>query len=242
MRSLKDILKESILDDIDTQIEKGDDAIKDEIMAFLNENYEGTFKISKKPNTDGLYKVSSTKDVEVTNKNITSLTNGMFVWSKINGDFVCFNCSSLESLEGAPEKIGGDFDCSRCNSLTSLEGAPKEVGKDFDCRRCESLTSLEGAPEKVGRDFDCASCNSLISLEGAPKEVENMFICVNCKSLKSLKGAPEKIGGDFDCFNCPSLKSLEGAPKEVGGDFGYDKQFTEDDVKKVSNVKGKIFC
>lgn len=47
MRNLKDILKESILDDnvvsesilddIDTQIKKGDKAIKDEIKTFLKE-------------------------------------------------------------------------------------------------------------------------------------------------------------------------------------------------------------
>ena len=69
------------------------------------------------------------------------------------------------------------------------------------------------------------------------------FFCRHCKSLKSLKGSPEKVGGNFSCSWCDSLKSLEGAPKEVGGFFGCSEcgiAFTIDDVKEVSNVKGKI--
>ena len=37
MRTLKDILKESVLDDIDAQIEKGDDTIKN--MSYLHNIY-----------------------------------------------------------------------------------------------------------------------------------------------------------------------------------------------------------
>jgi hypothetical protein len=69
--------------------------------------------------------------------------------------------------------------------------------------------------------------------------------------LKSLLDIPikiSKVDGTFLCDN-NQLTSLEGAPKEVGGDFncaknpgpGSDgKGFTEEDVKDVSNVKGKI--
>ena len=181
MKTLKNYISESILDDIDTQIKKGDKLIKDEIKSFIKENYLGAaIKISKNPNADGKYEVSSTKHVcKKQGIDLTSLTNGMFIWTTIDGN----------------------FRVSVCNSLTSLEGAPKEVGGDFECIGCKALTSLEGAPKKVGGDFYCAICLSLTSLEGAPKEV----------------------GGYFDCRGCKT-------------------KFTEEDVKKVSNVKGKIIC
>ena len=170
-------LVESLLDD--DLVGKTDKMIKDEIKLFLKENYDGLIKISKKPNTDGKYEVSSTKDIRVKNHNITSITNGMFIWSTVDGY----------------------FDCSYCIKLNSLEGAPKEVGKYFYCSNCDSLKSLEGAP----------------------KEVRGGFYCHRCNSLESLKGAPEEVGGKFECYDCAS-------------------KFTEDDVKKVSNVKKDIIC
>ena len=137
---------------------------------------------------------------------------------KVGGDFSCFGCSSLTSLEGAPKKVGGDFSCSRCSSLTNLKGAPEKVGGDFSCSRCSSLTNLKGAPREVGKGFSCDQCVSLTSLESAPKEV-SYFYCGSCSSLTSLEGAPEKVGGDFYCNNCSSLTSLKGSPKEVAGRF-----------------------
>lgn len=74
--------------------------------------------------------------------------------------------------------------------------------------------------------------------------VSGFFNCSH-NNLKSLEGAPEKVGGSFACNYCKSLESLEGAPKEVGGWFNCFKcktQFTEEDVRKVSKVKGKIHC
>ena len=172
-------LRESLLDD--DLIEKTDKSIKDEIKAFLKENFIGvsSCKISKNPNADGKYDVSSAKNIEVKNYNITSLTNWSFIWIEVRGDFNCSGCSYLKSLEGAPKEVGDGFDCSYCESLTSLEGAPKEVVWDFNCSMCESL--------------------------------------------KSLNGAPKEIGGDFICWR-----------RRV--------KFNEDDVKKISNVKGKIRC
>ena len=105
-------------------------------------------------------------------------------------------------------------------SLTSDIFQWGEVGGNFECSFCGLLESLEGAPEKVTDVFSCSHCQSLKSLKGAPKEVED-FYCNNCKSLKSLKGAPEIVRGFFDCCYCGT-------------------KFTENDVKKVSNVKGDI--
>ena len=175
-------LMESLLDD--GLVEKTDKMIKDEIKAFLNENYNGSIKISQKPNAEGKYEVSSTTDIEVKNPNITSLTDGSFVWNEVKESFSCSDCTSLKSLEGAPKKVGGDFYCSRCPSLNSLKDAPKKVGGDFICYCCKSLKSLEYAPKEVNGDFNC----------------------IDCSSLKSLNDAPEKVGRKFDCSGCDSLK------------------------------------
>ena len=192
-------LRESLLDD--DLIEKTDKIIKDEIKAFLKANYRGSIKISRGSNQNGKYEVSSIKDIIVKNRNITSLTNGMFIWTTVDGSFDCMNCNSLESLEGAPKEVGGQFYCFSCLSLTSLKYAPEKVGGDFYCSFNKSLKSLDGAPKVVNGNFDCSDCPSLNTLEGAPKEV----------------------GGAFNCLNCKIL-------------------FTNNDVKKVSNVRGEIKC
>ena len=239
-------LRESLLDD--DLVDKTDEMIiKDEIETFLKANYNcrGSIKISEKPNKDDLYEVSSTSAVEVKNTNITSLTNGMFIWTIVDGSFFCNNCKFLKSLEGAPKKVGGGFYCYSCIYLESLEGAPEKVELSFSCNDCYSLTSLKGSPKEVGEGFYCSNCQSLKSLKGAPEKVEGTFYCSNCDSLKSLEGAPKKIGESFYCYKCKSLKSLEGAPKKVGKHFncsGCAIKFTEEDVRKISNVKGEIKC
>ena len=70
------------------------------------------------------------------------------------------------------------------------------------------------------------------------------FICSFCDSLKTLKGAPKEIGQSFYCRKCKSLKTLKGAPKKVGGSFhcgGCGTKFTEEDVRKYTNVPGVIW-
>ena len=222
MKNLKECIIESIFD-VEDNIDNVDESIREEIKHFLKDNFKtnSTYQISKKPNKDGKFEVSSNGYIEVKNEDITSLTNRLFIWTNIKGNFICSDCASLISLKGAPKEVGGIFSCDSCYSLKSLEGAPKKVGCDFFCNTCKSLISLEGAPKEVGRDFACFDCNSLTSLEGAPKEVGGDFSCFKCKSLTSLKGAPKEVGGDFYCRSCKG-------------------EFIEEDVKKVSNVKGLI--
>ena len=114
--------------------------------------------------------------------------------------------------------VKGYFDC-RQNKLTSLRGCPRVVEEEFYCSY-NNLTSLRGAPEKVKGGFYCGS-NQLTSLEGAPKEVDD-FYCNN-NQLISLKGVPKKVTGDFYC-NQNTTK------------------FTENDIRKVCSVNGKIIC
>ena len=183
-------LYESLLDD--NLVEKTDKMIKDEIKAFLKANYKGSIKISRKPNTDNKYEVSSTTNIEVKNKNITSLTNGMFIWATVDGYFNCAMCKSLKSLKGAPKEIAYNFNCNHCIGLESLEGAPKEIIKDFKCANCQSLKILKGVPEKVGGGFNCSFCGSLKSLKGAPKEVGGNFECKHCK-IKFIENDIKKV-------------------------------------------------
>ena len=118
-------LRESLLDD--DLVNKTDEIIKDNIKQFLKNTYIGHAhcKISEYPNKDGKYEVSTTKYIEVKNPNITSLTDGSFVWNKVRGDFNCSLCSSLKSLEGAPKEVGDRFYCYDCAGKFTKEDVKK---------------------------------------------------------------------------------------------------------------------
>ncbi len=95
---------------------------------------------------------------------------------------------------------------------------------------------------KVTGNFYCEG-NELTSLKGCPSEVGGNFRCDDNNDLTSLEGCPKKVGGDFDCSR-DKLTSLKGCPSEVGGDFDCSNnkvKFTEEDVRKVCNVKGDIY-
>ena len=102
-------------------------------------------------------------------------------FGKVTGNFDCGNCTSLESLEGAPVELEGSFIANGCKSLKTLEGCPKETG-DFWCKNCTSLETLKGSPNKV-RDFYTDGCTSLKTLADAPKFIEKIFSARDCTSL-----------------------------------------------------------
>ena len=73
------------------------------------------------------------------------------------------------------------------------------------------------------------------------KVIKGDFYCNN-NNLKTLENSPKEVIGDFFCYN-NQLTTLEDAPKIVGGTFNCTNnktQFTENDVRKVCDVKGKI--
>lgn len=151
MKTLNEYIAESLLDDEDSVIDNGIRAV---VRSFINTHYEvDTFTISPKVNKDGKYEVSA-GTVRVKNKDITNLTNDIFVWDYVK-DFSCIDCKELVSLEGAPRAVD-KFYCKLCNSLTDLVGAPKEA-VSFDCSYCRKLVSLEGAP-KEAKTFTCKQC------------------------------------------------------------------------------------
>ena len=198
MNTLKSYISESLLDmgNVDN-----DDVL---IEAFLKKNYkiDGSYTIK-----DGVVDIKG--NIEVVNKYITQLTNGLFRFGTVSMSFKCSYCKSLKSLEGAPFETGGGFFCEFCDSLSSLKGAPEKVEINFDCFGCKSLTSLKGAPQKVGGSFYCGNCESLKSLEGVPMEIGGYFDCSNCKSLTSLQGAPKKVKFNFYCNDCGKEFSIE---------------------------------
>ena len=204
MKDLKLYINESILD-VDDNIEHaGDIAI---VKNFINKNYTiinykgpADFNIRNEKTKDGKFIVDAQyHEVSVTNKDIKSLTNNMFVWG-IVGNFYCKDCFKLKSLEGSPIQVNWNFSCTGCDMLTTLKGAPLIVSISFSCKDCMSLKSLIGAPEKT-ETFDCSLCQSLKSLKGAPKELKN-FNCSGCISLASLSGSPKKVINIFKCSDC----------------------------------------
>ena len=89
MKNLKEYIIEGIFDTDEDTIDKN---IKDQIKQFLKDNFaDSSYKISDKPNTDGKFEVSSTGIVKVKNYKITSLTNGLFIWTNVKRDFIVFN-------------------------------------------------------------------------------------------------------------------------------------------------------
>lgn len=213
-------------------------SIRKEIRRWIRAHYRGILKLSKNVNSQGKYEASSCRRIEVIDKSIEHLTNGLFIWTEVREYFDCSRCQNLKSLEGAPRKVGGDFNCNDCISLESLHGAPDEVGRDFNCSGCKNLRTLRGSPKTVGYEYNCNGANienldgisqvvrsircnntSIKSLIGAPMKIIGDFNCYKCISLLALEGAPEYVGGTFDCSSCISITSLVGAPKMVNENF-----------------------
>ena len=204
MKPLKDKLNESLLDDEDELFDRNDKTL---IELWIMENYKiyETLKIYEDKRG---FVVDSDDSVEVTNKDIKSLTNGMFQWGEIIGRFNCDKCKKLTSLKGAPNECD-NFYCFECTELRTLEGAPNKCEGWFVCPKCTGLISLEGVPKKCNL-FECSNCTELRSLEGAPNECV-WFKCSGCIKLTSLKGVPSKCDS-FNCSKCTELRSLEGVP------------------------------
>ena len=91
MKSFKTSLKESILDDEDDIM---DDGVRAIIKSFIDTHYEvSACNISREPNSDGKYEVNAGY-VRVKKKNITHLTNDLFVWYYVD-QFSCTDCIPL---------------------------------------------------------------------------------------------------------------------------------------------------
>lgn len=135
MKDLKDILLEaSILDIDDTLSVSSDDLRREAVKKFIKDNYDVAApgaKISAAPNKDDKFEVSARglARIKYNKKNdLTTLTNGDFIWTKVDGGFDISWMDNLEKLEGMPKEIGGSLWMNHCPKLKSLDGFPEKVG------------------------------------------------------------------------------------------------------------------
>ena len=222
---IKDYLNESVWD-IEDNIDSDNNEFKTyEIKKFIQKNYKKTdlqhlkFVFDEKKDK---YIVSCVQRVDFSLRSTAKkLTNDLFEWGEIYGDFDCPRCDKLESLEGAPKWVGGAFTCCGCPKLKSLKGAPEVVGGWFTCAECGELKNLEGAPRKVNGDFFCSRCPKLESLEGAPKTVGECFFCRDCPKLKDLMGVGT-VYKDLYCTGCPGLNPHSRGTYVVSGEIYFN--------------------
>ena len=150
MKSFKQYIKESLLDDEDDIAIDTLPLVKE----FLKKNYKFRGQIGIYKGEDDIYIVNG-YGIYMENNESEHLTNGLFRFGKCKS----FDCSSAwSSFQGVRPQ------------LKSLEGAPQEC-EEFSCKRCRGLTSLKGAPQKCVT-FYCSDCVNLTSLEGCPQECE----------------------------------------------------------------------
>lgn len=238
MKTLRNIFEGSLLADIEDTLEIGDTQVSHKlIQEYLEQNYNGKWRISKRPDKDGKYIVNSGGEIKTKCFINQKLTNDLFKWGKVK-TFIITNPVNITTLEGAP-KIVDVFRCSYADKLNDLTGAPEEITSSFIishsnikslkglpkkiygslyCNDCKYLKDLTGCPEYIGENFDVSGCNSLKSLNGAPKYVGHLFDCSECASLETLEGCPMDVL-HFYCEKCEKLNSLNGAPKKIRGSF-----------------------
>lgn len=135
MKTLYKYINEaSILDIDDTLSVTSDDLRREAVKKFIKEYYDVVApgaKISAKPNKDDKFEVSArglTRIKHDKKKELTSITNGDFVWTKVDGGFDISYMPNLETLEGMPKEIGGSLWMNSCPKLKSLDGFPEKVG------------------------------------------------------------------------------------------------------------------
>lgn len=233
-------LKESLLADMEDVMSRSDTDIRELVKKFLWDNYHGSYIIPMKPNKDGIYEISAENRIVVKNKELTELTNGLFVFKDSKNEFDCSHCINLTSLKGSP-RITGTFNCSYCPKLTSLKDGPEKVYNTYYCNNC-GLTSLEGSP-KINYGFNCCG-NPLKNLKGASKKVNAKFICSYCPELETLEGCPEQIKSWLDCSNCPKLEfeSLKKYfPKKIGEDFICIHNFEDKTQEEKNELRDYLY-
>ena len=117
------IIEGSLLDDIDNTLSSGDVEIpRALVLEYLEDNYRGSWTVSKKPDKDGKFIVNSRGEVHHKG-NSDRLTNDMFKWGKVKRFIIKF-ANNLESLEGCPREVE-EFQCIRTERLKTLEGGPE---------------------------------------------------------------------------------------------------------------------
>lgn len=114
--------------------------------------------------------------------------------------------------------ISGDFDCQG-NMLKYSINFPRQVKGDFNCGD-NQLTEILNGPLFVGADYDCYN-NKLTNLKGVIEKVDGNFACME-NYLETLDDGPYSVKKNYYCAD-------------------NEKDFTEEYVRTVCHVSGKVF-
>ena len=254
MRSLIDYINEGILGNTDDILADGDAYVT--VEKWLEEHYNisrCTYDIVTTKN-DWVVNINGDIRMQVPMRgaNHTALTNGLFRFGTVNGNFDA-NYQSLKNLEGSPRVVTGKFtiDNNNCEftceggpdtvqgiklgyNCVSLEGMPQKA--EFIICKNSKLTSLKGCGKANVYDF--SESDMLESLEGIP--ACNCSITLNsCKKLKNLKGLENTTPMVIQLESCKGLKSLEGMPtKFTNSEFGDKLAYLDLRDTNLKSLKG----
>lgn len=227
---INDYINESILSDIEDTLSVSNDdlAVKNWIM----ENWE-CYNYSSEPTIrfEGNTRVVDF-DGSVTHSKTGEITNGLFVWGNITGDFI-YNVVDTETQKntksllelGLPRKVGGKFILMNFKKVTTLEGCPTEC-EDFRIKGLTKLTSLKGCPKIVKDYFAISQCNALKGLDYLPEHIGGHIDInwnPNLLSIDGLSSVTNVVNGNLFLNGNYKLKSLEGCPAIIDGMFSCEK-------------------
>lgn len=247
MKNLIDYINESILGDIENTLSVSDNDLATELITnWINDNWliQGNLTIKLEGKTwivdcDGNVKWPKTGKI----------TNGMFAWGNVTGDFI-YNVIDTEVQKaksfvglGLPRFVGGELNLHGFKHIVNLEGLPDAVGS-LIIIGFTKLNSLKGCPTKVENKLSISGCPALKGLDYLPEHIGgSIFINNNVNllsidglsritnvvngnlyingnyKLKSLEGCPSIVDGDFSCEKCKALTSLSYCPEQVKGNF-----------------------
>ena len=227
---INDCINESVLSDIeDTLSVSNDDLAAELITNWIKENWhvDGELTVKFEGNTR-VVDCSGNVDNPRTGK----ITNGLFIWGNITGDFI-YSVVETETQKktksllelGLPRNVGGSFILANFKKVTTLEGCPLECG-DFRIKGFTKLTSLKGCPKIVKSHFVIAQCNALKGLDYLPEHIgKGIYINwnPNLLSIDGLSAVTNVVNGDLFLNGNYRLKSLEGCPSIVDGIFSCEK-------------------
>lgn len=205
MKKLNEHLIESLLDD-EEELVNDDNILIDQ---FLKDNYEidGAYTIK-----NGIVDVNGNVRLSIkVQRNITDLTNELFKFGIVTGNFVIMGCKKLKSLKGCPYKVNS-FHCYNCSELENFIGAPSKIDDFMGASGCTNVISLIGLPKTV-KKIDLSGCKKLKNLEYISDS--DIYVLNECIKLESLKGLPSNHKFSLYISNCKKLRSLEGCYKHM---------------------------
>lgn len=227
---INETINESVLSDIeDTLSVSNDDLAAELITNWIKENWLCEGKPTVK--FEGDTRVVDF-DGRVTHPKTGEITNGLFVWGNITGDFI-YNVVDTETQKntksllelGLPRKVGGQFILMNFKKVTTLEGCPTEC-EDFRIKGFTKLTSLKGCPKIVKDYFAISQCNALKGLDYLPEHIGGHIDInwnPNLLSIDGLSSVTNVVNGNLFLNGNYKLKSLEGCPAIIDGMFSCEK-------------------